>query len=85
MTDNTILRLRVSRAEASEKIRSRIDIGKELHETEISSEQEFENLKSDTKKWADYNKTLFDSLFDKSPLPAVHGIVTSLSHLNCWV
>ena len=73
MADNTISKLRVSRAEASEKIRRRIDIGKELHEAQIYSEQDFDKLKSDTKKWADYNKTLFGTLFDESPLPNWHG------------
>ena len=83
MTDNTVPKLRVSRAEASEKIRSRINIGKELLERQLSmdsfrlSEQEFEKLKSDTKKWADYNKTLFGTLFDDSPLPWWHGTITA--------
>ena len=76
MKDNKVPKLRVSKAEASKKIRSRIDIGKELHETQISIEQEFTDLKRETKKWTDYNKTLFDILFDKSPLPDWHGSPT---------
>ena len=77
MADNTPSKLRVSRAEAAEKISSRIDIGKELLERQLSSEQEFDKLKSDTKKWADYNKTLFGTLFDDSPLPWWHGTITA--------
>ena len=73
MIDSKNPKLRVSRAEASEKIRSRIDIGKELLKTELSSEEEFDKLKSETWKWTDYNKTLFVSLFDESPLPDWHG------------
>ncbi len=73
MTDSKNPKLRVSRAEASEKIRSRIDIGKELLKTELSSEEEFDKLKSETWKWIDYNKTLFGGLFDESPLPDWHG------------
>ena len=68
MKDNIPPKLRVNKAEASEKIRSRINAGKELHETPISSEQELTDLKHATEKWTDYNKTLFNSLFDKSPL-----------------
>ena len=74
MADNTISKLRVSRAEASEKIRSRIDKGKELLETEISSKYELANLKHKTGRWTDYNQTLFLTLFDESPLSEWHGL-----------
>lgn len=73
MADNTPSKLRVSRAEASEKIRRRIDKGKELLETEISTIEEFMDFERVTEKWVRYNKTLFHSLFDKSPLPITHG------------
>ena len=75
MNDNKVPKLRVSRTEASEKIRSRIDIGKELLERQLSSEQELTVLERETSKWTDYNKMLFDTLFDKSPLSAWHGSV----------
>ena len=74
MRDNKLPKLLVSEAEASEKIRSRIDIGKELLETEISSEQELANLKHETDRWTDYNKTLFLTLFDESPLSEWYGL-----------
>ena len=73
MTDNTASKLLESRTKASEQICSRIDRGKELHGTQISTEQEFSKLGSETKKWTDYNKTLFNTLFDESPLPDSHG------------
>lgn len=73
MTDNTISKLRVSRAAASENILKRIDRGKELLSIQISSEEEFEKLKMETWKWIDYNKTLFKNFFDQSPLPDWHG------------
>ena len=73
MTDNKLPKLSVNRAEASEKIRGRINVGKELLETQMSSEEEFDNLKSETWKWIDYNKTLFGKLFDESPLSEFHG------------
>ena len=73
MADNTPSKLRVSRAEASEKIRSRIDIGKELLKTETPPIEEFTNFERVTEKWVRYNKTLFHTLFDKSPLPLTHG------------
>ena len=74
MTDNTISKLRVSKAEASEKIRSQIDIGKKLHEAQIYSEQDLGKLQFETSKWIDYNKTLFATLFDESPLSEFHGL-----------
>ena len=77
MTDNKPSKLRVSRAEASEKIRSRIEVGKELLKPELSSEEEFDKLKGETGKWTTYNKTLFGTLFDESPLPELHGRVLS--------
>ena len=80
MSDNETPKLRVSRAEASEKILIRIDIGKELLKTQISSEEEFDNLKSETWKWIDYNKTLFGKLFDESPLSEWHGSATTYTY-----
>ena len=73
MTDNKLSKLRKSRAEASEKIHSQIDKGKKLLGTETSTITKFTYLKRETEKWTDYNKTLFDSLFDESPLPDWHG------------
>ena len=84
MTDNKVPKLRVSRAEASEKIRRQIDIGKELLETEISSEYELANLKHKTGRWTDYNKTLFLTLFDESPLSEWHGLRSTWEVIQ-WV
>ena len=80
MTDNTPSKLRVSRAEASQKIGKQINIGNELLERRLSSQPEFDKLKSDTKNWINYNKTLFDHLFDKSPLPWTHGVANSYTY-----
>lgn len=80
MTDSKNPKLRVGRAEASEKIRSRIDIGKELLETQIYSEEEFTALERKTEKWTDYNRTLFGTLFDESPLPWWHGTKTTYTY-----
>ena len=44
-------------AGATQRISKQINIGKELLETEISTKQEFDKLKSETRKWTDYNKT----------------------------
>ena len=62
----------------------RIDIGKELLETEISSEQELANLKHETDRWTDYNKTLFLTLFDESPLSEWHGLRSDWEAIQ-WV
>lgn len=80
MTDSKNPKLRVSKAEATEKIGSRIDIGKELLGRQLSTLQGFEELKRDTKKWTDYNKMLFENLFDESPLPWWHGVTTTYAY-----
>ena len=79
MTDNKLPKLRESRPEASEKIRSRINIGKGLLERQPASEQELDKLERETRKWTDYNKTLFNTLFDKSPLSSSHGSASAWS------
>ena len=76
MSDNKTPKLRVSKVEASEKIRDRINMGKELFESQIFSEEEFTVLKQKTSKWTEYNRTLFDNLFDESPLSPFHGSAT---------
>ena len=73
MTDSKNPKLRVSEAEASESINEQINIGKELLERQPASEQELTTLEHDTRKWTDYNQTLFGSLFDESPLSFTHG------------
>ena len=73
MTDSKNSKLLVNKAEASERISKQIDKGKELLQTQPSSEPEFDELMGDTRKWTDYNKTLFDTLFDESPLSDLHG------------
>ena len=80
MTDNKIPKLLVSEAEASERISKQINIGKELLETQISSEEELKVLERETRKWTDYSKTLFGTLFDESPLPDSHG--SSVLHIS---
>ena len=85
MTDNKPSKLLVSEAEASEKIRSRINIGKELLKTEIHSEGVFTIVKHNTRKWTDYNQTLFAKLFDDSPLSELHGSVRSAIGGQSWI
>ena len=74
MRNNSNPKLLVSKAEATEKIQDRINIGKELLETPIYSEDELNNLEHKTEKWTDYNIRLFKTLFAESPLsPWIHG------------
>ena len=75
MENNKPSKLLVNEAEASQRISKQINIGKELLERQSSSEQEFDKLKRDTRKWTDYNKTLFNTLFDESPLSFMHGSI----------
>ena len=74
MTDNTPSKLRVSRAEASEKIQDQINKGEKLTEISATSKDDLTNLKHESRRWCDYNKTLFDTLFDISPLRDSHGV-----------
>lgn len=76
MTDNKPSKLLVSEAEATQRISKQINIGKELLARQLSFEQDFDKLKRDTWKWTDYNKALFDRLFDQSPLSEFHGSPT---------
>ena len=62
MKDNSNPKLLVSKTEASEKIQDRINIGKELLETPVYSEDELNNLERKTEKWTDYNIGLFKKL-----------------------
>ena len=80
MADNKVPKLRVSRAEASEKILERINRGKELLKVQITTEQEFTNLEHATEKWIAGNKMLFGNLFDESPLPWSHGTATTYTY-----
>ena len=74
MRDNNNPKLLMSKTEAAEKIQDRINIGKELLETQIYSEDELNNLEHKTEKWTDYNIGLFKKLFSESPLsPWIHG------------
>lgn len=67
-------KLLVNKTEVSAKILNRIDIGKKLLETPVSSEKELRNLEQETEKWSDYNLMLFTTLFSKTPLSSwTHG------------
>ena len=80
MENNKPSKLLVNEAEGSQKIGKQINIGNELLKAQIHSQHEFDKLKSDTTKWINYNKTLFDHLFDKSPLPWTHGVANSYTY-----
>ena len=74
MKDKEHPKLLVSREEASKKIQDRINKGEKLTEISATSKNDLTNLKHESRKWCDYNKTLFDTLFDISPLPDSHGV-----------
>ena len=74
MKEKDFPKLMVSKAEASEKIQSRINIGKKLLETQVHSKQDLTDFEHAIEKWTDYNITLFKTLFHNSPLSSwVHG------------
>lgn len=55
--------LRVSKEEASEKIKNRIELGKEMLKSPIHSEEEIEELDNKTDIWSDFNIELLKRLF----------------------
>lgn len=73
MNDNSNPKLLRSKTEASEKIREQIDKGKELCKVQISSKEEYDNLRHERVNWVKYNIDLCRSLFDNSPLSKLHG------------
>lgn len=82
MKDKELPKLLVSKAETSKKIQDQINKRKRLTEISATSKDDLTNLKHESRKWCDYNKTLFDTLFDISPLPDSHGV--SLGRM-AWV
>ena len=57
-------RLMVPKAEAEQNIRTRIDEGNRIRNTELHSEEDLEMAKAEQKNWSNYNKDLLARLFD---------------------
>ncbi len=55
--------LMVSKEEASEKIKNRIELGKNMLTSPINSQEEIEDLKNKKATWSDYNVELLKRLF----------------------
>lgn len=68
MTETVLPKLRVRRAEANQKIQTRIEKGQQLHVRQINSDDELEKARAESKKWSDYNETLLLRLFDNTSI-----------------
>lgn len=60
--------LRESRESALRKIQQRIEIGCQLRDQPIGSENELEKARDESKKWSEYNKQLLVRLFTDSSI-----------------
>ena len=63
-----IITLMVSKKEASEKIKNRIEPGKKMLESPINSEEEIEDLKNKKASWSDFNVELLKRLFSNDSI-----------------
>ncbi len=68
MEENALPKLLVSRAEAKEKIKDRIEKGQQLLDLQIDSEKDLKKAENDFGKWSNYNTTLLSKLFDNSSI-----------------
>ena len=62
MNHNLYPNLMVPKETASQKIQKRIQIGQQLRNKAIRSEDELEKIRAECKKWSEHNKTLLKSL-----------------------
>ena len=58
----------VSKEEASEKIKNRIELGKKMLKSPIDSEEEIEDLKNNKASWSDFNVELLKRLFSNDSI-----------------
>jgi uncharacterized protein (TIGR02391 family) len=60
--------LMVSKEEASEKIKNRIELGKKMLESPVNNEEEIEDLKNNKARWSDFNVELLKGLFSNDSI-----------------
>jgi len=63
ISNEEIITLVVSKEEASEKIKNRIELGKKMLKSPIDNEEEIEDLKNSNARWSDFNFELLKRLF----------------------
>jgi uncharacterized protein (TIGR02391 family) len=64
----------VSKEEASEKIKNRIELGKKMLKSPIDSEEEIEDLKNKKAIWSDFNVELLKRLFSNDSISKEYQI-----------
>ena len=66
MQERTLPKLLMSKEEANRKIEAQIEVGQQLHDRRINSEDELDKAIMAACNWSDYNADLLVSLFDRS-------------------
>lgn len=75
-----------SRESAHQKIQARIEMGQQLRDLNIRSENELENARAESKKWSEYNKQLLSRLFtDSSMADRCWLFHDHTSSINTWL
>ena len=78
--------LMVPKETASQKIQKRIQIGQQLRNKAIRSEDELEKIRAECKKWSEHNKTLLKSLFSNSTMADRCWIFNDYTpSINAWL
>lgn len=68
ISNEKIITLIVSKEEASEKIKNRIELGKKMLESPVNNEEEIEDLKNNKASWSDFNVELLKGLFSNDSI-----------------
>ena len=78
--------LMVPKEIASQKIQMRIQMGLQLRNKAIRSEDELEKIRAECKKWSEHNKTLLKSLFSNSTMADRCWIFNDYTpSINAWL
>ena len=78
--------LMVPKETASQKIQMRIQMGQQLRNKAIRSEDELEKIRAECKKWSEHNKTLLKSLFSNSTMADRCWIFNDYTpSINAWL
>lgn len=66
MQERRLPKLVVSEEESNRRIQAQIEVGQQLHDRRINSEDELDIAIMEANNWSDYNADLLESIFDSS-------------------
>ncbi|MCP4603623.1 MAG: nucleotide-binding protein [Proteobacteria bacterium] len=67
----------MARADVAAKLAERIQLGQEIRETEVRSNEQFDDLESRRKKWSAYNLEYLQRAFDSTVIADEYGKLSS--------